>query len=371
MRRTIPLLALAGLTAALSWPRTIQGQGWVAGERVRQAATILEELVETYGVSGDEGRVREVVLRHLPDWARPRVDSAGNLWVRVGTGDPVVVFVAHLDETGFEITDLRPDGRLEIRRRGGFLPWLWEATPALVHTPGGTVPGVFTPRGQIQDPPRRDPPDGFQVDVGTESRPATEALGIRVGQKVTNPKEFVPLAGTRATGRSFDDRVGSTAQILALQQLNPSDLDHEVIFLWVTEEEIGLVGSRAAASELEFRAVRVYAIDTFVAADSPLDPQNFAVTPLGDGPVARAVDNSSVMPPAVLDTLRRLAADRALPLQVGTTNGGNDGSAFQAWGVVDIPIGWPLRYSHSPVEVIDLTDLVALSDIIKAIAEEW
>jgi putative aminopeptidase FrvX len=343
----------------------------ITPQRINQAASILEELVETYGVSGDEGRVRDVVRSHLPAWARPRVDSAGNLWVRAGSGDPVVVFVAHLDETGFEITDIRPDGKLDIRNRGGFLPWLWEATPALVHTLGGTVPGVFTAREELQDPPRRNPPDGFQVDVGTLSRAATESLGIRVGQKVTNPKQFVRLAGNRATGRSFDDRVGTVAQLLALQQLNPSDLDHEVIFLWVTEEEIGLVGSRAAARELEFRPVRVYAVDTFVSADSPLDPQNFAVTPIGDGPVARAVDNSSVMPPAVLDTLRQLAERHAIPLQVGTTNGGNDGSAFQAWGVVDVPIGWPLRYSHSPVEVIDLTDLVALSDIIKAVAEEW
>ena len=73
----------------------------------------------------------------------------------------------------------------------------------------------------------------------------------------------------------------------------------------------------------------------------------------------------------VLDTLVSLARRHGLPLQVGTTNGGNDGSAFQAYGVVDIPIGWPLRYSHSPVEVIDLADLVVLADLIKAIAEEW
>jgi putative aminopeptidase FrvX len=371
MRHALLLAAIGCLLATALSPRRAQGQGQFATERIEQAANILEELVETYGVSGDEERVRDVVRSHLPSWARPRVDSAGNLWVRVGSGDPVVVFVAHLDETGFEITEIRPDGMLEIRNRGGFLPWLWEATPALVHTPAGTVPGVFTPRMQIQDPPRRNPPDGFQVDVGTMSRPATEALGIRVGHKVTSPKQFVRLAGTRATGRSFDDRVGSAAQLLALQRLNPNDLDHEVIFLWVTEEEIGLVGSQVAARELAFQPVRVYAVDTFVSADSPLDPQGFAVTPLGHGPVARAVDNSSVMPPAVLDTLRQLAARRSIPLQVGTTNGGNDGSAFQAWGVVDIPIGWPLRYSHSPVEVIDLTDLVALSDIIKAVAEEW
>ena len=87
--------------------------------------------------------------------------------------------------------------------------------------------------------------------------------------------------------------------------------------------------------------------------------------------MARAVDNSSVTPPAVLDTLIRLARRAGLPLQVGTTNGGNDGSAFQGWGVVDVPIGWPLRYSHSPVEVIDLRDLVTLANLIEKIAVEW
>ena len=150
-----------------------------------------------------------------------------------------------------------------------------------------------------------------------------------------------------------------------------ANLSHEVIFLWVVEEEIGLVGSRLAAEELGFSAARVYAVDTFVSADSPLDAQNFAVTPIGLGPVARAVDNSSVTPPAVLDTLLQLVRNRQLPIQLGTTNGGNDGSAFAPWGVVDIPIGWPLRYSHSPIEVIDLKDLVTLSDIIAAIAVEW
>lgn len=336
-----------------------------------EATSVLRELVETYGVSSDEARVRDVVRRHLPSWAQPTVDTAGNLWVRAGQGDPVVVFVAHLDETGFRVTEIADDGTLVLQNRGGFSPWLWEATPALVHTGDNPVPGVFLPRSNPQaDQGRvsRQPP---RADVGTNSRAETEALGIAVGHTVTNPKRFVPLAGTRATGRSFDDRVGSAAQILALRQLDPAELTHEVVFLWVTEEEIGLVGSRAAAEQLGLRAARVYPIDTFVSADSPLDPQNFAVTPLGSGPVARAVDNSSVTPPAVLDTLVGLAQRNALPLQVGTTNGGNDGSAFQGWGVVDVPIGWPLRYSHSPIEVIDLRDLVTLADLIGEIAVGW
>lgn len=356
-----------------------RGEAQVDPDRVERAAALLGELVETPGVSGDEERVRELILRRLPGWARSRaeVDAAGNVWVRFGAGEPLSVFVAHMDETGFEVTSVAPDGILELRGRGGFLPGLWEATPAVVHTEAGPVNGVFTPRAELGDEPTRAPPSpgrgmmGFGVDVGAQSAAEVAGMGIAVGDMVTNPKRFVRLAGTRATGRSFDDRVGSAAQILALHEIDPDNATHAFAFLWVVEEEIGLVGSAAAAESLGFTAHRVYPIDTFVAADGPHDRRNFAATPIGAGPVARAVDNSSVTPPAVLDTLRRVAAERGVPLQVGTTNGGNDGSAFQGFGVVDIPIGWPLRYSHSPVEVIDLRDVVNLVDVIRAIVESW
>jgi putative aminopeptidase FrvX len=280
----------------------------------------------------------------------------------VGQGEPTVVFVAHLDEVGFVIRGIAEDGALDLEALGGLFPELWEARPALVHTGGRTVPGVFEPR---------DSSGTMRADVGTRSRTATEALGIRPGHTVTMPKEYVRLAGYRATGRSFDDRVGSAAQVLALRRLDPRRLKHTVIFLWSVREEIGLEGATAAADSLRFRPVRVHAVDTFVSADSPLEPRAFAVAPLGRGPVARALDNSSVTPPAYLDSLVTLARQRGVPLQVGSTNGGNDGSVFGAYGVPDVPIGWPLRYSHSPVEVIDLRDLVHLSDLVRAAAESW
>ena len=108
-----------------------------------------------------------------------------------------------------------------------------------------------------------------------------------------------------------------------------------------------------------------------MSADSPLELQNFAVAPIGQGPVARALDNSAVTPPAYVDSLRAVARTRGVPLQFGTTNGGNDGSTFTPYGVVDVPMGWPLRYSHSPAEVVDLRDVASLGDLIQAIAEIW
>src|SRR5213594_3700138 len=127
---------------------------------------------------------------------------------------------------------------------------------------------------------------------------------------------------------------------------------------------------------------RVHVIDTFVSADSPLELPNFAVAPIGQGVVARALDNSSITPPAYVDSLVQVARARGVKLQVGTTNGGNDGSVFTPYGVVDdsvftpygvvdVAMGWPLRYSRSPAEVVDLRDVVSLADMIQAVGETW
>ena len=337
--------------------------------RIAEAEQVVSQLIEAYGVSGAEAPVRGVVTRLLPSWAKPETDSAGNLWVKVGSGDPLVVIVAHMDEIGFRIDTIRGDGSLAVTARGGFFPSLFEAKPALIHTPRGDVPAVFLPRDSGSATTRTPPP--LRVSPGTTSAAATTELGIAVGQTITMPKQYVRLAGTRATGRSFDDRVGSASLVLALRRLDRTKLRHQVAFIWSTREEIGLEGARAAAASLGTAPVRVHAVDTFVSADSPLELPTYAVAPIGRGAVARALDNSSVTPPAVLDTLVRIARARAIPLQVGTTNGGNDGSTFVPYGVVDVPLAWPLRYSHSPVEVIDLRDLVSLGDLVRAVAEDW
>jgi putative aminopeptidase FrvX len=338
--------------------------------RLRDAEQVLAMLVEVHGVSGMEAPVRETVRRLLPPRARTQTDTAGNLWLTLGRGEPTTVFVAHLDEIGFRITALRDDGTLDAEAVGGLFPNLWEGQPALIHTGAATITAVFVPHDSTA-PAEPGRASRVRVDPGTGSRAATETLGVRAGQTVTSPKQFVRLLGERATGRSFDDRVGSTALVLAARRLALARLRHTVIFIWSVREEIGLEGAQAAAAALGLRPARVHAIDTFVSADSPLERRNFGLAPLGAGPVARALDNSSVTPPAYVDSLAALARAHDIPLQIGTTNGGNDGSVFGDWGVPDVPIGWPLRYSHSPAEVVDLRDVAGLADLVIAAASGW
>jgi putative aminopeptidase FrvX len=85
--------------------------------------------------------------------------------------------------------------------------------------------------------------------------------------------------------------------------------------------------------------------------------------------VVRALDNSAVTPPDEIERMVRLARAAAIPLQVGTTNGGNDGSELARYGAIDVALAWPLRYSHSPAEVIDLRDLRSLARIVAAAAK--
>jgi putative aminopeptidase FrvX len=359
----------AGLLSPTS-PKAPQPSRSPLSPSLAPADSLLSTLVESYGASGAEDSVRETVKRLLPSWAKPTVDTAGNLWLDLGKGDPVTVIVAHLDEIGFRVSAIRDDGTLDLTALGGFFPSLFEAQPALIHTARGPVPAIFLPREKVDSAPRRTPL-AIRADPGVGSKEKAVALGIEVGNTLTMPKQYVRLAGTRATGRSFDDRVGCTALLLAVRKLDPARLKHRVIFVWSVREEIGLQGAQAVANSLGVATSRVHAIDTFVSADSPLEPKSFGLAPLGKGPVARALDNSSVTPPAYLDSLVTLARGAAIPLQVGTTNGGNDGSTFSAWGVPDVAIGWPLRYSHSPAEVIDLRDVANLGALVRALAERW
>ena len=99
-----------------------------------------------------------------------------------------------------------------------------------------------------------------------------------------------------------------------------------------------------------------------------MDTTRFAYAPLGRGAVIRGLDNSAVAPPAETDRILNIARAQGIPIQVGATNGGTDGSNFVRYGALHVSLSWPGRYSHSPVEVLDVRDLQALERLIYSIA---
>jgi putative aminopeptidase len=380
--------AAAGLGSAAPAPIQL-AHGWTAAppiiirDSLSRYADLLSRLTDVYAVSGFEQPMRDVIQPLLPAWARDMVtvDTAGNLILAMGPDKDTAVFVAHMDEIGFLVSSVAADGTVSLRPRGTFFPFLWEGQTALLHRPDDKIPprdgklgcsasregplrGVFVPRDSSAD---RNP----KTLTAWFGRSASElaAAGVVPGAPLTSYKCSARLGETRFAARSIDDRAGVTSLLLALDEIDPAKLDHKVIFVWSVREEGGLEGAKVVAATLGPSVHRVHAIDTFVSSDSPVESRLFAYAPIGQGALLRSLDNSSVTPPEEIDRALRIARAQGIPLQTGVTNGGNDGSEFAKLGAVNVSLAWPLRYSHSPAEVMDLRDLRSLTRIVAALAK--
>jgi putative aminopeptidase FrvX len=339
---------------------------------------LLKTLTLTYGVSGQETMTRQAVEQLLPPWSHPHTDASGNLVLHLGSGSAKggIVFMAHTDELGFRVREVLPDGTLDLENKGGGSPAFYWGHPAVVHTAAGMRGGVvLLPEGY--DTAQFHFPADFRISaklhVGAANPQAVADLGIRVGDTVTIPKRYMSLQGKRVSVRSLDDRVGCAALLHAVWELGPN-FKRNVTFVWSTREELGLegAGEYAAATDRAGQSpATVFAIDTFVSSDAPLESHRFADGQLGEGFVVRSIDNSNIVPWKDVQQLQSLARQHKIAVQYGITGGGNDGAAFQRFGATDVALSWPLRYSHSPAELIDTRDLDALAAITSILALNW
>jgi putative aminopeptidase FrvX len=343
LHRLADLLAdFAGIAGTRSAEKAAEG---VAGNR-----NTLEELILTYGVSGHERAVREKIQALLPQWARrvARTDQKGNLIVPVGE-KPERLFLAHMDELGFEITEVERDGKLRVESRGGGTPEFFEWRHGVVQTATDHLPAIILGGG-----------------FGGRSQRVEAAGTVKAGDTFGVRKRLRPLLGRRINARSLDDRAGCAILVNALWQLQPGQIRRPTWFVFTVEEEVGLKGAEFLADSVQAR--EVYAIDTFVSSDSPLENPRMAQARLGEGFVVRAIDSSGLTPRADVMRVVELARRHGIPVQYGVTSGANDGSKFVVGGAVNIPLGWPLRYSHSPAETADLGDIEALEKIVRVLA---
>jgi putative aminopeptidase FrvX len=284
--------------------------------------------------------------------------------------------MAHTDELGFRVHAIDPDGTLQLDNKGGGTTSFYWGHPALVHTASG-MRGSVVALPQNFDTAQFHFPTDFRtaasLNVGASSADDVSKLGIKVGDAVTVQKSFRSLLDHRVSVRSLDDRVGCVALIHAVWELGEK-FQRNVTFVWSTREELGLLGAIAyaeAANKAGLVPATVFAIDTFVSSDSPIESHRFADGVLGAGFVVRAIDNSNIVPWADVKQVQSIAKAHNIAMQYGATGGGNDGAAFQRYGATDIALSWPMRNSHSPGEVMDLHDLDALADITVALAREW
>jgi putative aminopeptidase FrvX len=345
-------------------------------DRLQEIEALLDQVAEKSAVPGHEGPIRNAIYNAMPQWAKEtaQTDEMGNMWVEVGPAGQATVFLAHMDEVGYEVESIDRNGVVNLSRLGGVVETAWEGQPAVLQldpfiniesqSQAPSLRGVFNTRSK----PQHKRPAAVTAWFGM-TREQLEAAGVREGMGVTGYKQGHRMGAFRYSSRSLDDRVGTTSLLFALRQIDPDALQNKVVFTWTVREEGGLRGAAAMAQRLGSRTRRTYSIDTFVSSDTPLESPHFAFVPLGTGPVLRSIENASMATPYEFDRNRSIAEAAGIDAQIGLTQGSTDGTTFTIYGAPNAGLSWPGRYSHSPAEIADLRDVAELIDLIQAMAE--
>ncbi len=337
--------------------------------------TDLAELTALHAPSGAE----QPVIARLRNLFTPLVDSVsvdhmGNFTAtREGPqGSPHVVVSAHADEIGALVANVEPEGFLRLLPLGGVQSRLLEGRAVWV---GGQAGVIGARSGHLTSESEHGhgiSMADLYVDLGVDSAEEVEALGVRVGDPVVVISELRNLAGTRVAGKGIDNRAGCVILLHLLRRLQSQSLLCRLTALVTVQEEVGLRGAQVAFARLQPDLAIV--IDTFPAAGTP-DTRHMAYTArIGNGalitPSSSSGDFGFLIPHAVRDAMIAAAQRAGVPYQIAVTGSGvTDAAAahLAGRGLTTLEVKIPRRYSHSPVELVDLRDVVAVLDLVEEI----
>lgn len=336
--------------------------------------SLLDQLIQTPGVSGREERVRELVAAQLDQLnAVTTTDAMGNLIGHLPGQGPRVVLMAHMDEVGFLVSKIEPEGFIRVMPVGGINPRVFGAQKVMVHgrkdLPGivGSIPPHLLKNKGEKERKAALPIEESFIDLGLPSK-EVEAL-VNMGDPVTfatsgweNERSFF--------GKALDDRLGLFVMLNAVQQA--AKINCDLFLIATTQEEYGLRGAGPAVFSVSPQIV--IAIEGTVASDTPglKLPPNTASTVQGAGPEIRLTDGRMISNRPLADELIQTALKAEIAHQVIVKNtGATDAAAGQvtAAGSKVGTVSVPVRYIHAPISMVRKSDVLQTIRLVTAFLE--
>ncbi len=332
---------------------------------------LLDRLLRSAAPSGYEGPATEI-WRDAASFAELTADGLGSSIARIGEGEPLLAVVGHIDEIGLVVTHIDEKGFLYFTPIGGWDPQILVGQRVEVRGASGLVTGVVgrKPIHLLDAEQRKKVVDlkGLHIDVGATDRDEAAEL-VRVGDPVVIAAAPTRLAGNRLVSRSMDNRLGAYVALESLRRCHerggPAGSFAAVA---AVQEEIGLFGARTAAFSL--RPDLAVAVDVTHATDAPgVDEKELGSHPLGSGP---AIGRGSTLSPKVFELLVETAEEAGIEHTVIASGRGTSTDAdviqISRAGIPTGLVSIPLRYMHSPVELVDLGDVEAAVELLTAFA---
>jgi putative aminopeptidase FrvX len=335
---------------------------------------VLQRLLTATGPSGYETAPAAAWREAAAEFAEVATDVMGSSTARVpGTaGGPTLAIVGHIDEIGLIVTHVDDQGYLYFTGVGGWDAQILVGQRVEVATRDGVVPGVIgkKPIHLLKDDDRKKVAEIKDLHIDIGARGGDEARGlVRTGDVAVINGDPVELPNGRAASRSMDNRLGcfvayEAARLVAEDGGAPGD----VVAVAAVQEEITFAGARTTAYALEPDVAII--VDVTHATDAPgIEAKELGKHELGSGPV---IERGSILNPKAFELLHATAEEEGIPFTVAASAGrtGTDADAvhFSRAGVPCGLVSVPLRYMHSPVELVELEDVANAARLIAAFA---
>jgi putative aminopeptidase FrvX len=336
---------------------------------------VLRRLLTAPGPSGHEQAPAAVFRDACAEFAEVTHDTIGSTVARVaGTGSgPVLAIVGHIDEIGLIVHHIDDDGFLWFTSVGGWDPTILVGQRLEIATRNGPVPGVVgkKPIHLLGDEERRKAPElkHLHIDIGAKDGDDARSI-VRVGDVAVIAGEPVELPNDRVISRSMDNRLGcyvayEAARLVAEAGGAPGD----VCAVAVAQEEITFAGARTTAFSLD--PDLAIAVDVTFATDAPdTNEKEVGRHRFGSGPV---LQRGATLDPQLFELIHAAGEAEKIPFTVtasGRSTGTDaDGMHAARAGVPTSVVSVPLRYMHSPVEMVQMDDVQNAARLIAAFAQ--
>lgn len=333
--------------------------------KLDETLTMLKELTDAKGVSGNEREPREVMKKYITPYSdEVTTDGLGSLVAKkIGdTNGPKIMVAGHLDEIGFMVTNIDDKGFLKFQTIGGWWSQVMLAQRVTVVTSKGDVTGVIGSKPpHILSPEARKKPveikDMF-IDIGASSREEAMEFGVRPGDQVVPYFEFTVMNNEKMLmAKAWDNRIGCAIAIDVLKHLKGENHLNIVYGVGTIQEEVGLRGAKTSAQLIEPDIC--FAVDVGIAGDTPGVTEKEALSKMGKGPQIILYDASMVSHKGLRDYVTNVADELDIPYQFDyVPGGGTDAGAIHVTfkGVPSLAITIATRYIHSHAAILHRDD---------------
>lgn len=334
----------------------------------------LMNLDNAFGVSGDETDVAAVLRKEMEGLYDEYMEDAlgSQYFIKYGKNrEQKILFSAHMDEIGFIVNYIEEDGFVRFYPVGYHDDRMAVNQDMIVKTEDGTLVRGITGSKPAhimteEDHEKVQKIEDLFLDLGTQSREETEALGVPIGDYITFAREgYVLNGGKFYTGKSVDDRAGCAVMVEVLRRLKDTQIDPTIIMVGTVQEEVGMRAGGPIANNMEPDVV--IALDGTLTGDVPGIEARQCSEAMGKGPGVKFYDWDPILGATGNNVPRKLtraiidaAEKNGIPYQREViTGGGTDawsaamtGRSYLAGGICI-----PARYMHTAVGTVHMDDM--------------